>query len=227
MAEHEFLYQGAFTMLRVDLNANESLKAEAGAMVAMSDTIDVEGKLEGGLLGGLSRKLSGEKFFFQKLVANRGPGYVLLAPSTVGDLLNIEITPSTPYIVQKDGFFAGSDSLEISTKMQNLTKGLFSGEGFFVINVSGSGTLFVSSFGAIHGVDIPAGETFIIDNAHLVAWPANVEYSIEKASSGWISSITSGEGLVCRFRGPGIVFIQSRNPQGFGDWIRRFIPAKR
>ena len=227
MAEHEFLYQGAFTMLRVDLNANESLKAEAGAMVAMSDTIDVEGKLEGGLLGGLGRMLSGEKFFFQKLVANRGSGYVLLAPSTVGDLLNIEITPSTPYIVQKDGFFAGSDSLEISTKMQNLTKGLFSGEGFFVINVSGSGTLFVSSFGAIHDVDIPAGETFIIDNAHLVAWPANVEYSIEKASSGWISSVTSGEGLVCRFRGPGKVFIQSRNPQGFGDWIRRFIPTKR
>ena len=107
MAEHEFLYQGAFTMLKVELNANESLKAEAGAMVAMSDTIDVEGKLEGGLLGGLSRKLSGEKFFFQKLVANRGPGYVLLAPSTVGDLVNIEITPSIPYIVQKDGFFAG------------------------------------------------------------------------------------------------------------------------
>jgi len=46
--------------------------------------------------------------------------------------------------------------------MQNLTKGLFSGEGFFVINVSGSGTLFVSSFGAIHEIDIPARETFII-----------------------------------------------------------------
>lgn len=227
MAEHEFLYRGAFTMLKVDLSANEVLKAESGAMVAMSDTIDVEGKLEGGLLGGLGRMLSGEKFFFQKLAANRGAGQALLAPATPGDLMAIEITPSAPYIVQKDGFLAGSDSLEISTKMQNLTKGLFSGEGFFVINVSGSGTLFVSSFGAIHEVNIPAGETLIIDNAHLVAWPANVEYNIEKASSGWISSFTSGEMLVCRFRGPGKVFIQSRNPQGFGDWIQRFIPKKR
>jgi uncharacterized protein (TIGR00266 family) len=227
MAEHEFLYRGAFTMLKVNLNANEILKAESGAMVAMSETIDVEGKMEGGVLGGLGRMLTGEKFFFQKLVASRGAGEVLLAPSTPGDLMAIDITPSTPYIVQKDGFLAGSDSLEISTKMQNLTKGLFSGEGFFVINVSGSGTLFVSSFGAIHEVDIPAGESLIIDNAHLVAWPANVEYNIEKASSGWVSSFTSGEMLVCRFRGPGKVFIQSRNPQGFGDWIQRVLPKKR
>jgi uncharacterized protein (TIGR00266 family) len=227
MAEHEFLYRGAFTMLKVNLNANEILKAESGAMVAMSETIDVEGKMEGGVLGGLGRMLTGEKFFFQKLVASRGAGEVLLAPSTPGDLMAIDITPSTPYIVQKDGFLAGSDSLEISTKMQNLTKGLFSGEGFFVINVSGSGTLFVSSFGAIHEVDIPTGESLIIDNAHLVAWPANVEYNIEKASSGWVSSFTSGEMLVCRFRGPGKVFIQSRNPQGFGDWIQRVLPKKR
>lgn len=226
MAQHEFLYQGSFAMLKVSLEARESLKAEAGAMVAMSDTIDVEGKLEGGLLGGLGRMLSGEKFFFQTLVANRGPGEALLAPSILGDLYAIDITPSTPYMVQKDGFLAGSDSLEISTKMQNLTKGIFSGEGFFVITVSGSGTLFVSSFGAIHAVDIPAGQTFIIDNSHLVAWPANTDYKIEKASSGWISSVTSGEGLVCRFRGPATVLIQSRNPHGFGDWIRRFIPIK-
>ena len=68
MAEHEFLYRGAFTMLKVNLNASEMLKAESGAMVAMSDTVDVEGKMEGGVLGGLGRMLTGEKFFFQKLV---------------------------------------------------------------------------------------------------------------------------------------------------------------
>lgn len=226
MARHEFLYKGAFTMLRLELDAQEMLKAEAGAMVAMSDTIDVEGKMEGGIMGGLGRMLTGEKFFFQKLVAARGAGEVLMAPSIPGDIMALDITPSTPYILQKDGFLAGSDALEISTKMQNLTKGLFSGEGFFVINVSGAGTLFVSSFGAIHGIDIPAGKTLIIDNAHLVAWPANVQYNIEKASSGWISSLTSGEGLVCRFQGPGKVYIQSRNPKGFGGWIKQFIPSK-
>ena len=166
-----------------------------------------------------------ESFFFQQLVANRGPGEVLLAHSVPGDIQAIEMDGSIEYTLQKDGFFAGSDSITISTKMQNLTQGLFSGEGFFVINASGKGTLFVSSYGAIHPIDVPAGEEIIIDNHHLVAWPALMEYKIEKASSGWLSSFTSGEMFVCRFKGPGQVLIQSRNPPAFGAWIRRFNPS--
>lgn len=222
----ELLYPGAFTMLKVYLEESQSIKAESGAMIAMSNTIDVEGKMEGGVLGGLGRMLSGEKFFFQTLVARRGPGEVLLAHAIPGDIQAIEMDGSHDYVLQKDGFFAGTDSLTVSTKMQNLAKGLFSGEGFFVIKVSGRGTLWVSSYGAIHPLDIPPGGEMIIDNAHLVAWPDGMAYTIEKASSGWISSITSGEGLVCRFRGPGRVLIQTRNPGGFGDWVRQFIPTK-
>ncbi len=222
--DYELLYPGAFTMLKVRLKNGERIKAESDAMVAMSTTIDVEGKLEGGLFGGLGRMLTGEKFFFQQLAANRGPGEALLAHAIPGDIKAIEMNGSQDYILQKDGFFAGSDSLEVSTKMQNLTKGLFSGEGFFIIKVTGRGTLFVSSYGAIHPIEVPAGGEVIIDNSHLVAWPANMQYKIEKASSGWISSFTSGEGLVCRFYGPGLVLIQTRNPSAFGGWIRQFIP---
>ncbi len=222
----QMLYTGSNAMLKVNLASGESIKAESGAMVSMSSTIDVDGKLEGGLLGGLGRMLSGEKFFFQTLKASRGAGEVLLAPSYIGDVKAIEISGSTPYTVQKDGFFAGSNSLNISTKMQNLAKGLFSGEGFFVMEVTGNGLLFVSSFGAIHEINLQAGEEVIIDNQHLVAWPSNIQFNIEKASGGWISSFTSGEGLVCRFKGPGKVLIQTRNASSFGSWISRYIPAK-
>jgi len=222
-----YLYKGAFTMLEVDMPAGGSFKAESDAMVAMSPTIDVEGKLEGGVFGGLGRMLTGEKFFFQTLEAKRGPGTALLAPAIPGDLHHLELDGSVEYVLQKDGFFAGSDTLTVSTKMQNLSQGLFSGEGFFVIRVSGQGTLFVSSYGAIHPIDIPAGEQMIIDNAHLVAWPGSMKYTLEKAAKGWISSFTSGEGIVCRFTGPGRVLIQSRNPSGFAAWIRSMMPQQR
>ncbi|MCY6355629.1 TIGR00266 family protein [Clostridium sp. ZS2-4] len=224
--KHELLYKGANTMLKVWLDYGESIKAESGAMVAMSSTIDVDGKLEGGLFGGIGRMLAGEKFFFQTLRASRGNGEVLLSPNGIGDIMPLEMDGFNNYLVQKDGFLAGSDSLNVSTKMQDLAKGLFSGEGFFVLKVGGKGTLFVSSYGSIHPMDINPGEEMVIDNQHLVAWPENMDFSIEKASKGWISSITSGETLVCRFRGPGRVYIQTRNPQGFAHWIRQYIPAK-
>jgi len=223
--KHKILYPGSFPMVQINLEAGESIKAESDAMVAMSSTIDVEGKMDGGLLGGLARMVAGESFFFQVLTARRGPGEALLAPSTLGDIIDVELDGSYSLVVQKDGFLAGDEGLQVSTKMQNLSQGLFSGEGFFVVKVSGKGIVFISSYGGIHVINLEPGQEFIVDNSHLVAWPDYMQYSIEKASKGWISTFTSGEVAVCKFRGPGPVIIQTRNPKGFGSWIRRFIPT--
>jgi len=225
--DYKILYQDAFPIVQVALKSGESIKAESDAMVTMSSTMDVEGSAEGGIMQGLGRMLSGEKFFFQHLSAKRGPGEVLLAPSIPGGIIDVDLDGSYGLCVQKDGFLAATQGIEVSTHMQNLTKGLFSGEGFFIVKVTGSGTVFVNSYGAIHAINIPENEDILIDNGHLVAWPDYMHYTMEKAARGWISSFTSGEGIVCRFRGPGTVLIQTRNPKGFGAWINKLIPTSR
>ena len=225
--KYEILYGEAFPIVKINLQKGDRIKAESDAMVSMSPTIDLEGKLEGGLLKGLGRMLAGEKFFFQTLTANRGPGEVLLASSVPGGTVDVELDGSYGLCVQKDGFLAASDSISVDTQMQNLKRGLFSGEGFFILKIGGRGTVFLNSYGAIHPINLEAGEEVVIDNSHLVAWPDYMQYNIEKASSGWISSVTSGESLVCRFRGPGTVLIQTRNPRGFGQWVRQFMPPSK
>jgi len=221
---YKILYQGAFPLVQAYLQQGETIKAEYDAMVGMANTIDVEGKMDGGLLGGISRMIAGESFFFQTLTARRGPGEVLLAPSTPGDIIDVELDGSYSMLVQKDGFLAGSAELVVSTKMQNLAQGIFSGEGFFIVKISGKGIVFINTYGGIHMINLEPGQEYVIDNSHLVAWPDYMQYTIEKASKGWISSFTSGEVAVCRFIGPGPVIIQTRNPRGFGNWIRNFIP---
>ena len=58
------------------------------------------------------------------------------------------------------------------------------------------------------------GERYIIDNGHLVAWTA--KYVLERvASGGIISGMSSGEGLACKFTGPGTVLMQTRNATAF------------
>jgi uncharacterized protein (AIM24 family) len=57
-----------------------------------------------------------------------------------------------------------------------------------------------------------------VDNGHLVAW--NTEYRIEKAGGGAMTSMKTGEGMVCRFTGPGTVYIQTRNLGEFASWVR-------
>jgi uncharacterized protein (TIGR00266 family) len=222
----EILYPGAFPMVRINLASGESVKAESGAMVASSPTIDVESRMEGGLFGALSRKvLTGEKFFFQTLRATRGAGEVLLAPTVPGDIIIVELDGVHEYLVQKDGFLAGAEEVKIESRMQSLARGLLGGEGFFILRIGGRGPLILNSFGAVHKVDLLPDQEYIVDNSHLVAWTATTSYNIEKAAAGWIASLTSGEGFVCRFRGPGVVYIQSRNPGGFGAWIRQFLPV--
>jgi len=50
-----------------------------------------------------------------------------------------------------------------------------------------------------------------------VAW--NAKYVLERISSGGIiSNLASGEGYVCKFTGPGTVFMQTRNPVHFAEW---------
>lgn len=228
--KYKILYPEAFPVVECELTRGERIKAESDAMIAMDANIDVEGKMPdggvGGILKGLARKfLAGESFFFQELVANRGPGKVLFGHALPGGIMDVELDGSYGLMVQKDGFLAGTQNINVDTKMQDISKGFLSGEGFFILHINGSGTVFISSYGVIHPINLEAGQEVIIDNGHLVAWPDYMQYNVEKASSGWVSSFTSGEGLVCRFRGPGVVLIQTRNPGSFGDWIRSFIPT--
>ncbi|MDR2301996.1 MAG: TIGR00266 family protein [Deltaproteobacteria bacterium] len=216
---YEILYDQAFPVIRIYLEAGEGFKAESDAMIAMSPTVDVTGGADGGILKGLARKLSGEKFFFQYLKANRGPGEVILAHAIPGGIVPIVLDGSHGYLVQKDGFLAGTEDIVVSAGLQNLLRGLFSKEGFLVVKITGHGLVFVSSYGAIHPITLDAGEEIIIDNGHLVAWPDYMTYKMEKASSGWLGSFTSGEMLVCRFTGPGTIYIQTRNPSAFRSWL--------
>lgn len=211
---YKILYGNSSPMLEVNLEENETIKAESDAMVGMSTNISLDGTLGGGVMKGIGRLFSGEKLFFETLTAKGGPGHALLAPKTIGSIQPIELDGSHGFRIQKDGYFASFGDININTKAQGLGKALLSGEGLFIMSAAGCGTLFVSSYGAIHEVNIPYGEEYIVDTGHLVAWPDNMKYTIEEASSTF-KSITSGEIFVCKMKGPGKIYIQTRLKSNF------------
>lgn len=221
--KYEIIGGSAFPVIRVYLDAGESVKAESGAMVAMTSGLRLTGKADGGIGRAIARMFSGESFFMQNVEADQ-PGWVLLATAMPGAIADVQVQAGRELIVQKNGFLAGTSDIQVSTKVQSLTRGLLGGEGFMVVKISGSGTAFLSTYGSIYTVEVPAGETILIDNGHLVAWDAHLKYEITKGASSWISAATSGEGLACRFTGPGRVLIQTRSPWGLGAWLFPFLP---
>ncbi|GAB1213738.1 hypothetical protein ATERTT37_002888 [Aspergillus terreus] len=144
-----------------------------------------------------------------------GPGELLLAPSTLGDVIVLRLTGSDTWSVGRDAFLAATSGIEKKLKSQGLSKGVFSGEGFFVYRMSGVGLVWLQSFGAIIKKDLAEGEEYLVDNGHLVAW--NCTYRLWRvASGGIISTFSAAEGLACRFTGPGTVYLQTRNIKAFG-----------
>lgn len=105
--------------------------------------------------------------------------------------------------------------------------------GLFVMAIEGEGRVAVSGFGSVRRIDIADGQKLIVDNGHLVAWEKSLDYelSINTSRSGLlgklVSSQTTGEGIVLEFKGPGAVYVCSRNKGGFLNWVFSQMPEEK
>ncbi len=219
----EILYQPAYALCRVMLSAGESMRAEAGAMVSMTGGVQIETKATGGIMKSLGRSILGGESFFQNTFRAESGGEVTLSPELPGDIMSFDLA-GHEIIVQSGSYLASHTDITVETKWGG-AKTFFGGEGLFMLKCTGTGTLIISSYGAIHRVSIPAGESYVVDTGHIVAFPSNVTYNVRKAA-GWASTIFGGEGLVCEFQGPGDIFLQTRSPQAFLSWLIPQLPNK-
>lgn len=219
--------------MKVHMNQGEAIFAEGGAMAAMDDVIDLTGKARGGMLKSLARSaVTGESFFMQEATAERGPGSMLLAPGYPGEVRIIELSGDEWSLT--DGAFLCADSaLEIATKRnKSIGSSLFGGTGgFFIMKVTGIGSLVVASLGAIQEMPIPADGELIVDSGHVIAWPSTVQMKASlstKKGQGllgkMVGSVKTGEGVVLRFTGSGSVLVASRAQPAFINWLSGRMP---
>jgi uncharacterized protein (TIGR00266 family) len=221
---YEVLHQPAFALAVVRLQAEQSILAEAGAMVSMSANVELQSQMKGGLMGALKRAVGGESAFVSTFTARGGPGEVTLAPGSPGDIAAIEMN-NQQFFVQSSSYLAGDAGLEVDTRWGG-AKSFFGGEGLFVLQVTGTGLLLLSSFGAIHRKRLAAGERYVVDTGHLVAWEGTTQYTLRKAAAGFFRSMVSGEGVVAEFTGPGELLIQTRNLAAFAGLMKPFFPSQ-
>jgi uncharacterized protein (TIGR00266 family) len=222
--EHVIENRPVFTTLKIRLAVGETVRAEGGAMVSMSPSLALKSKTQGRGLGGMIKAaIGGEGFFASEFTAEAGAGELVLAPPTPGDILVFTLQGQTLF-AQGGAYLAGSTELEIST--QGSLKALVSGEGLFLQKIKGVGTVFLASYGALFERQLAAGEHYIVDTGHLVAFEETVTYTIRKAARSLVSTLISREGLVGDFEGPGKLWIQSRNLKGFAQVIQRLLPNK-
>jgi uncharacterized protein (TIGR00266 family) len=195
-------------------------------MTYMTPSIDVvTHRRERSILGTIGVSiLGGQSLFVNDYVAKGGYGQVGLAAAPVGDIQVLRVEPGRGFIVQKAAYLASTDDVELDVKWEGFTKGVF-GQGLFMIKVYGRGDLFVNTFGAIDRHELGPGEEMVVDNFHLVAFSDSCDYKVTRFG-GWKETILSGEGFVTRIRGPGEVYIQTKNLREFVDWLWTLIQPR-
>ncbi|MDX5348009.1 MAG: TIGR00266 family protein [Hymenobacteraceae bacterium] len=215
------IYGSDIQVLEVELDPNETVIAEAGAMVYMEDGIDFQTKMgdgsnpSQGFLGKLmsagARVLTGESIFMTHFT-HRGHGKSRVAFSAPypGTIVPVDLSQFHGGLVaQKDAFLAAALGTKISiTFNQKLGSGIFGGEGFILEKLQGDGMAFIHAGGTVVEKHLN-NETLRVDTGCVVAFENGIDFSIQRAG-GLKSMIFGGEGLfLATLRGTGRVWLQS------------------
>ena len=110
--------------------------------------------LRGNITFGLKKLLIGAEMSMSEYT---GPGELLLAPSVLGDIIVLRLNgDETGWKIGRDSYLASTAAVKKKYQAQSLAKGVFSGEGLFIYKMTGTGLLWVQSFGAVIKKDVSA-----------------------------------------------------------------------
>lgn len=227
MGAHEIDFEimgNEMQFVEIELDPQESAVAEAGAMMYMSDGVQMETVFGDGshsseqagfmdkMLGAGKRLVTGESLFTTVFTfKGQGKGKVAFASPYPGKIIPLDLKDyDGKLICQKDAFLCAAKGVSLGIAFQKkIGVALFGGEGFIMQKLEGDGLTFMHAGGTIVEKELAAGETLRVDTGCLVALTRTVTYDIEFVG-GVKSAIFGGEGFFfATLTGPGHVWLQS------------------
>jgi uncharacterized protein (TIGR00266 family) len=224
----ELRHQPSFAVARIHLEPGEQARAESGAMAMHSFGVSVDAQMQGGLKGAFKRGvLGGESLFVTTFTGHpEASTWIDVAANLPGDIWVADIVPGRALVVTRGSWLANASGVDIDTKWGG-AKMFTGGEGAFVLHATGQGPIVLAAYGAMDMHELQEGQGFTVDSGHLVAYDDTISVATRKVTSGLMSTMKSGEGLVLDFQGPGRVVTQSRNPNGLISWLQSVLPGSR
>ena len=206
-----------YGQLKVTLGPGDRFIAEAGSMAWMTDGMQIKARLLGGFIKAITRKLLGGESLFVGEYQHSSGGTVTFSPARPGTVLQRTMNDDA-FILTAGSFMACTPGIRLRTRFGGL-RALFSGEGAFFIECTGTGELFYNSFGGVLEKQVEG--SFTVDTGHVVAWDPGLKYSVRGMGS-LKSTLLSGEGLVLNFSGSGKIYLQTRTMSGISKWLTPF-----
>ena len=196
--------------LQITLRQNEEVFAEAGSMLYMGAGVQLEARMQGGVVKGLMRKfLAGESMFMSIFRSQVPEGKMALANPIPGKIVPLELRGNT-VLAERNAFLCGIGNIDLSIAFtKRFGAGLFGGEGFILQKLTGHGMVFLHAGGNIVEFDLAPGEQLRVDTGCIVSMSESVTYEIQYVG-GIRNALFGGEGLFfAAITGPGHVVLQT------------------
>ncbi|MEM7002659.1 MAG: TIGR00266 family protein [Pseudomonadota bacterium] len=208
-------------IVEVELDPNETVIAEAGAMNYLDEGINFEAKMgdgseaNSGVMNTIfnvgKRMLTGESIFMTHFT-NEGAGKkrVAFAAPYPGKVIALNMAElGEELICQKDAFLCAALGTQLDIAFhKRIGAGFFGGEGFILQRLKGDGMAFIHVGGTVIKREL-RGEKLRVDTGCIAAFTAGIDYDIQLAG-GLKSMVFGGEGLVlATLQGHGTVYLQS------------------
>ena len=223
----EYQIEGApLPVVICQLEAGETMLTERGSMSWMTPNMKMETSTNGGLGKAFGRMLSGDSIFQNRYTAQGGQGLIAFASSFPGSIKAVEITPERPVVVQKSGFLASEQGVELSIFFQKKGgAGFFGGEGFIMQKLSGRGMAFLEIDGYAVEYELAAGQKMVVDTGNLAMVDATCSIDIQTVK-GVKNVLFGGEGLFNTVvTGPGKIILQTLPVSGVAAALAPFFPS--
>lgn len=206
----------AFRLLECELEPNEKIIVQPGAMASQQVGIIPETKLNGSILKALILKfLGGETFFINHFVNQSAENQKMFITQPVpGDIQQIELTGQEIFL-EVGSFLACRGDIQTEVRWAGFAS-FIAGEGLFKLAFSGHGTVWYGCYGSVIEKEITGD--YICDSGHLLMWPSTIELKL-KLPAGIVSSFLSREGFVLQLKGTGKVQMQTRSVKGLAQWL--------
>ena len=199
-----------FKSLEVMLETGEAFFCEKGAIVYHEDGIEKNVKVvDKGLTGLLKRKLSGESIFLVELLNRANIQKKLLVSGKMG-MLPVDLSQFGGEIICRTGFYiASSKNVDVDFSI-NLSS-LISNSTLLLQKISGTGTVFLDSFGSSVLIDVKSGTSVFVDEKHFLCINAGAINQLNSTFSG--RGFLAGEGLsMYHISGPAKVYVTTQQP---------------
>ena len=208
----------SFANVLVKLEPGDKIIAEADAMASMSASVEMKTRWSGGMFGAILKRVFGGESLFVNEFSSPESAELVLTQGMPGDIECLELK-GTSLFLQPGAFLACEPGVSLGLKWAGIAS-LVGGEGLFRLRVSGTGRIWFSAYGGIFTREIT--DEYIVDTGHLVGYEPTINIRVGMAG-GIFSSFFGGEGLVTKVRGPGRIYMQSRNFSGLTAWMNAHI----